>query len=99
MEKIQEMMESVRSHPPTELLGQKVVVFEDYKTSMRKTQDKEEPLALPKSNVLLFRLKDGSKVVLRPSGTEPKLKIYAGASGNNLEDCEKKVEKLLNAIL
>ncbi len=79
MEQMQALMKRLRSNPPSEIGGQKVVSLEDYLA--RKTTDlktgKTEELELPQSDVLRFWLSDGSKVVIRPSGTEPKVKIYA----------------------
>ncbi|MES2200053.1 MAG: phospho-sugar mutase [Chlamydiota bacterium] len=68
VEAIQKLMDHLRNYPPLTLCGLKVVATEDYLQS-NKTN-------LPKSDVLLFKLEDGSKLIIRPSGTEPKLKIY-----------------------
>ena len=55
-------------------------------------------ITLPKSNVLTFVLERGAKVVIRPSGTEPKIKFYAGIKGNSLDDSAKKLDELMEAI-
>ena len=101
LEKMNALMEKMRANPEKMINGQAVTLFEDYKTGIRKTKGQEEILTLPKSNVLLFRLEDGSKIVIRPSGTEPKLKIYLGVfapSEEGSERCETKMEKLLDAL-
>ena len=75
-------MAELRQNPPKSICGIDVSIVEDYQTSIRSfmnTKNKEQ-LTLPMSNVLLFWLKDGSKVVVRPSGTEPKIKLYCGVS-------------------
>lgn len=69
METMEILMKKLRDNPPHEIEGQKVIDIEDYLTG--KTH-----IPLPKSNVLLFRLEDQSKFIIRPSGTEPKIKIY-----------------------
>lgn len=77
-EEITKMMIKFRNYPPTEIAGSKVVAIKDYlklkefdlKTNSEKTMD------IPKSNVLQFFTKDGSKISVRPSGTEPKIKFY-----------------------
>lgn len=73
-------MEQLRKHPPKTLGNLTVRVIEDYDTSLRLELDsgKISTLTLPRSNVLLFWLSNGTKLVVRPSGTEPKIKLYAG---------------------
>ena len=80
METMQSWMESLRNSPPKEICGQPITSIEDYQQLLKKDLllGTQTPLFLPKSNVLLFRLANDSKLVIRPSGTEPKLKIYAG---------------------
>lgn len=78
VEKIKKMMENYRSNPPKTLGGQSVVMMKDYKEgrSYDFVHGSNELMDLPTSNVLQFFLADGSKVTVRPSGTEPKIKFY-----------------------
>ncbi|MDJ0651799.1 MAG: phospho-sugar mutase [Simkaniaceae bacterium] len=69
LETMERLMKELRANPPKAIEGQKVIDIEDYLTG-------NTHLPLPKSNVILFRLEDQSKFVIRPSGTEPKIKIY-----------------------
>jgi len=80
MDTMQQMMKKLRASPPKELLNAKTTIQEDYLLSQRTLANSSatEKITLPVSDVLLFRFDDGSKLVIRPSGTEPKLKIYAG---------------------
>ena len=80
-EEIKQMMANLRSTPPVEIAGDKVVRVEDYSSSIAKNirSGKEEVLAIPKSNVLIFYTENGSKIAARPSGTEPKIKFYISA--------------------
>ncbi|MGU3842309.1 phospho-sugar mutase, partial [Vibrio diabolicus] len=69
--------DKLRANPPTEIAGKKVAVTEDLKTSVRMFDDgSEESIDLPASDVLIYHLEDQSRVIVRPSGTEPKLKCY-----------------------
>ena len=79
-EEIQQMMDNFRNNPPQSLGGSKIVVIKDYLVSTEKNLATGESrlIDLPKSNVLQFITKDGSKVSVRPSGTEPKIKFYFG---------------------
>ena len=83
MEEIAQIMADYRSTPPAELAGSPVVKVIDY--------NKPEETGLPKSNVLQFFNAEGDVVSVRPSGTEPKIKFYFGAKGN---DADAKIEKL-----
>ena len=80
-EEIQRMMENFRNQPPKELAGVKVLIVKDYLEQKETNLETSEvkPIDLPKSDVLQFFLVDGSKVTVRPSGTEPKIKFYFGA--------------------
>lgn len=95
-EKIKHLMETLRGKPPKSLAGLKVLVIEDYLSSKKinLATGKEELLSLPKSDVLLFWLEDESKLVIRPSGTEPKVKIYCGVVGKNCPEIEKEIKLL-----
>lgn len=81
MKKMDSIMTSLRENPPTEIAGIPVVKFDDYKASTSKNISSGEvtEITLPKSNVLAFFLDGGSKVIVRPSGTEPKIKTYLTA--------------------
>lgn len=95
-EKIQELMNNIRSNPPKTLGGYKVTRVRDYKTGIivdTKT-GKETETGLPTSNVLYYDLEDNCWACVRPSGTEPKVKFYMGVKGKSLEDSEKKLELL-----
>ncbi len=80
IEEIQQMMHDFRNNPPATLVGSKIIVVHDYKTQVTKNliSKKEEKIILPKSDVLQFLTEDGTKVSVRPSGTEPKIKFYFG---------------------
>lgn len=77
-EEIRKMMEDFRSNPPSEINGSKVLRIHDYLESKTKDLEnhKEIDIDLPESNVLQFLLEDGTKISVRPSGTEPKIKFY-----------------------
>ena len=80
LEKMQTVMASLRLNPPRAFAGEKVVAMRDYQSSLRVTADGEtDILTLPKSNVLYFELENGAWVCVRPSGTEPKIKLYINA--------------------
>jgi len=79
-EEIEQMMSDFRSNPPDLINNSKVLVINDYQSSKSKDMlsGKSSLIDLPKSNVLQFFLQDGSKISVRPSGTEPKIKFYFG---------------------
>ena len=99
-EKIAEMITALRNNPPSEVAGVAMNVAEDYKLSTRvnKVAGTTETINLPKSNVLKFILADDSWFVIRPSGTEPKVKIYASVVGTSAEDAEAKSAAFVGAI-
>lgn len=82
-EEIQEMMKEYRQNPPKQINGSDVICIKDYLLSESHDllSDKKEALTLPKSNVLQFYTKDGNRVTVRPSGTEPKIKFYFSVKG------------------
>lgn len=81
MEKMGSIMTQLRDNTPTEIAGLKVTEAADYKTSVRVNMENgtESEITLPKSNVLAYKLEGGNGVIVRPSGTEPKLKAYVTA--------------------
>lgn len=101
-EEIQQMMENFRTNPPKEINNSKVMIIHDYQLS--ETYDVFSNLKykidLPKSNVLQFILNDGSKISIRPSGTEPKIKFYFSVKEklDNKDDFEKVYGMLENRI-
>ena len=100
MEKMAHTMAAMRENTPWQLGGEKVAAVRDYQTSVRTAADgATEPLKLVKSNVLFFEIEDGSWAVVRPSGTEPKIKVYFSAQGKSMEEAEAKVDALQNAFM
>lgn len=95
-EKIQQVLSTLRSNPPKEFGGYKVLSVRDYK--MDTIQDvktgKIKPTGLPNSNVLYYDMEEGVWLCVRPSGTEPKIKFYYGVKGKDLKDARKLSEKL-----
>ena len=79
-EEIKNMMHKFRNEPPTHILGSKIIEVKDYKSSICKNilTGEEKTINLPKSDVLQFFTEDGTKISVRPSGTEPKIKFYFG---------------------
>jgi len=97
-EEIQKMMGDFRSKTPEQFNGSRVVLLKDYLTGKEKDMltGEEKQILLPRSNVLQFFTEDGSKISVRPSGTEPKIKFYFGvkASLEQLKDFELVNEEL-----
>lgn len=96
---IAQMMINMRENPVSEINGQRVVCVEDYKTSTAKDiiNDETFSLDIPKSDVLIYYLEDGSKICARPSGTEPKIKFYFSVNTDlTSKDELTKVEQLLD---
>ena len=99
MELIAGAISSLRINPPCEFGGESVLCFEDYESGVRndRTTGESTELELPKSNLLRFILPDDAWIVVRPSGTEPKLKLYIGAKAGSADEAEARLERLLNA--
>lgn len=100
-EKIASCIDALRNSSLSEVDGVKVVTKFDYKLSVEENlvaKTKSE-IKLPKSNVLKFILEDGSSFVVRPSGTEPKMKIYSAVRGTSLENAEKESARFKAAIM
>lgn len=100
MQKMADMMNDLRVNPPKEIAGAPVVKMSDYKLSFTKdtVTGEETEIKLPKSNVLSFIMPDNSKVIVRPSGTEPKIKVYITACGNSREESTAKSEKIADSM-
>ena len=98
--RINEILDNLRKDPPTELAGYKVVKTRDYENDIVKDLATGETTTtgLPKSNVLYFDMTDDAWFCVRPSGTEPKIKFYAGIKGNSLEDADEKLAKVLTEL-
>lgn len=98
MERMKEIMAGLRSNTPTEIGGLKVTRFEDYvaSTSVDTETGAKTMLTLPKSDVLTFKLTDGASVIIRPSGTEPKIKAYYTTTGTTREEAAA-LEKTISA--
>jgi len=86
MEKMANAMKSLRENPPMEIAGFKTLNVLDYSTSLNLelATQKTSTINLPKSNVLSYVLEDGAGAIVRPSGTEPKIKFYIFSVGDNL---------------
>ena len=98
--KIDALMEGFRANPPKNVGPFQVLAMEDYRSSIRTdvmTGETSE-LTLPKSNVLYFELEDKAWICVRPSGTEPKIKYYAGIKGADEKDADEKVAALSAAL-
>ncbi|WP_040253489.1 phospho-sugar mutase [Psychroserpens mesophilus] len=105
-QEIKQMMVDARENPLEEVNGSKVIRVEDYQLSIIKdfTTGKESVIDIPKSNVLIYYTEDGSKIALRPSGTEPKIKFYISVNTSlanmaAFQLTEQKLETRIDAIL
>lgn len=99
MEKMACIMDDLRNNPPKEIAGLKVLSFSDYKTSVISYADSTETdkIDLPKSNVIAFGLENSNKVIVRPSGTEPKIKAYITAVGADRNSADALADKLVSS--
>jgi phosphoglucomutase len=99
LQEINQMMIDMRENPLKEINGQRVIMLEDYQSSIAKNllTDEESKMEIPKSNVLIYYTEDGSKICARPSGTEPKIKFYISVN-TELESVEdfNEVESILD---
>ena len=90
MDKMAGIMDDLRKNPPAEIGGYAVVKVTDYK--------KSEETGLPAANVLIFKLDGGAEVIVRPSGTEPKIKTYFTTLGKDLAEAQAQKDKLAEAL-
>lgn len=95
MEKIEKIMQQLRQNPPKAIAEIDVLYIEDYQKRIRFILEikQEEALELPRSNVLAFGLKDQSRLIIRPSGTEPKIKIYLSTHLDSYSSLEQGIDQ------
>lgn len=100
-EKIKSLLTSIRNNPPSEIAGMNVLEIRDYEEQVAKnlTTKETRKMELPKSNVLYFVLEDEAWFCIRPSGTEPKVKIYFGVKGTSEEEADKKLAGLVDSVM
>ena len=100
MKKMDEIMNKFRNNTPKDIAGIKILEVRDYETSTQTilgTGEKKE-IDLPKSNVIKYMLDGNSCAVLRPSGTEPKLKLYLAISSENEVSARELENKIANEV-
>ena len=97
VEKMKGIMDNLRNNPPAELAGLKVTGIRDFGRSIRVADGKEEALDYPKSNVLYFELENNNWLCIRPSGTEPKIKLYVATKADTQEATDALNAKLSEA--
>ena len=100
LQKIQDIMNSLRANAPKQIGGFDVIAVRDYKTGKIKNiaTGEESETGLPASNVLYFELTDNAWVCVRPSGTEPKLKLYYGICGKSADDADAIAARMEKAL-
>ncbi len=100
LQKIQGSMTSLRENPPKEVGGYRVLAIRDYKENIVKNLETGETkeTGLPSSNVLYFEMENDTWLCVRPSGTEPKIKLYFGVKGTSIEDAEQKSKALAVSV-
>ena len=100
LQKMKALMEELRSQPPKEIEGEEVVRLRDYLDGSIHVAGLGVVGKTPfwGSNVLYFELKDGSSFIIRPSGTEPKIKVYLLIRGGSKAECEERIGKYLHYV-
>ncbi len=95
VERMRDLMNALRNDPPVNICGHDVVEFRDYlsDTVKKKGSDSIESTNLPSSDVLYFILDNGDRLVIRPSGTEPKVKVYMLACSKSAAETQEKLAK------
>jgi phosphoglucomutase len=96
MERMSEIMADLRAKPPVTIGGLTVTRIDDYKQSFSVNTETSAKtvITLPKSDVIAFNLTDNASVIIRPSGTEPKIKVYFTTTGEKRSDAESLQAKL-----
>ena len=99
-EKIKEMMENMRNNLPEKIGKYKVLEFKDIKLDIVKNlvTGETSKTGLPTSNVLYYELENDAWCCVRPSGTEPKIKLYMGVKANSMDKAESDLEELKEAM-
>ena len=97
LQKMKELMSSLRQNPPAEIAGEEVIRLRDYQDGSIFVAGlgKVDKTPFAGSNVLYFELADGSSFIIRPSGTEPKIKVYLLIRGSSAADCEERIAKYI----
>jgi phosphoglucomutase len=96
---LDQLMKQLRLTPFKPLSGHKVILVEDFQTQIKKDMDGHQSnIALPMSNVIKFSFEDGSTIVARPSGTEPKCKFYFSITDQSMEQCETKLASYIDSF-
>jgi phosphomannomutase len=103
---MQDSMQTLRSHPPVEICNIRVQAIEDYANLSRHDllSGELQDIKLPQTNMFIFCLVDQTKVIVRPSGTEPKVKLYCGVRGpqssqpEDIKTCDQKIENILSTM-
>ena len=100
MVKMKEIMTETRNNPPSELAGLKVLKVGDFEEGMITTVETGEksPIDMPKSNILSYTLEDGNSAIVRPSGTEPKIKVYIAGRGKTKDEALCLAEEIGNSM-
>jgi len=86
--RMKEIMKELRANPPKDIAGMKVTAVRDYLAGIRTCGGQAEPTGLPTSDVLYFELERGNWVCVRPSGTEPKIKLYVNSNAASQVEAE-----------
>src|SRR5699024_6650558 len=100
-EQINQILTGFRENPPQAIATKEVLIIEDYLVgeSVHHQTNQTEKIYLPKSNVIKFKLQGGAWICLRPSGTEPKIKIYVGVKEETCAERRDTLESLKDAIM
>ena len=96
--RMEKLMNTLRNNPPKDFDKEPVAVVSDYLTGIVRTGDVTSPTGLPKSNVLSYRLKNDDVIVVRPSGTEPKIKFYYLLRAKDADDGASKSKRYEAAL-
>lgn len=101
IKQMDKILQTLRDVPPTEINGQKVIQIRDYKNEVinNLTTNTVSKTDVPKSNVLYYVLEDDSWVCVRPSGTEPKIKVYFGVKSNSKAGADEKMDSLIQNMM